>query len=444
MLNDLLLAISNSVAGVSQGKANSTELQSGTSGLNTGLSNFMSTQTSTGTKPKAYINWIMLDEQFKYYAGGFKQVGASGVTTIHTRSNLPVTKSGYLFVYTSNEATNIDVYFDDLQVTHIRGPILEETHYYPWGLVMQGISSKSAGSLVNRKKYNDKEEQRQEFSDGSGLEWLDYGARMYDAQIGRMSQIDPKAGKYWSESPYDYVGNNPIRRTDPNGMEWDEKAKKEIDGINKKIDKKIGDIDKQIGRVSKSDKDANGNAIYNADEQAKVDELYSKKDNLTAAKDEIQKMGDDKDHVFSLKGKGGISAGGVSADPKNKKNVTITYIKGDFANQLHEMKHGFQVTDKLMTINADGTASVANLNVGKILEVQAYERQLSYAGTLGFSLSPQLGADPNAALNGMGLLGTANQINTPFTATKLSDITTGLIPRIMTAVIGNQKLYPEY
>jgi len=145
-----------------------------------------------------------------------------------------------------------------------------------------------------------------------------------------------------------------------------------------------------------------------------------------------------------LKGKGGISAGGVSADPKNKKNVTITYIKGDFANQLHEMKHGFQVTDKLMTINADGTASVANLNVGKILEVQAYERQLSYAGTLGFSLSPQLGADPNAALNGMGLLGTANQINTPFTATKLSDITTGLIPRIMTAVIGNQKLYPEY
>jgi hypothetical protein len=39
--NDLLLAINNSVAGVSQGKANTTELQSGTSGLNTGLTNFM-------------------------------------------------------------------------------------------------------------------------------------------------------------------------------------------------------------------------------------------------------------------------------------------------------------------------------------------------------------------------------------------------------------------
>ncbi|WP_343745589.1 RHS repeat-associated core domain-containing protein [Chitinophaga sp.] len=167
------------------------------------------------TQPRAYLNYVLFDNQFKMVDAnsGVKQVKSTPdeLQTLGT-DKMVITQGGFLYIYSSNESQQ-DVYFDNMAVVLSPGPILEETHYYPFGLEMAGISYNASGPLRNNYRYNGGNEWENE------LEISQYNTfyRQYDPQIGRFLGVDIAAEAASNFSPYSFAYNNPILYNDPMG-----------------------------------------------------------------------------------------------------------------------------------------------------------------------------------------------------------------------------------
>ncbi len=99
--------------------------------------------------------------------------------------------------------------------------ILQHSSYYPFGLVfdIEDYGSTALGSYSNNKYLYNSKELQDEMMQSKKLNWYDYGARMYDPQLGRWHVMDPKSEKYVNLSPYNYAANNPIIFVDRDGKE---------------------------------------------------------------------------------------------------------------------------------------------------------------------------------------------------------------------------------
>jgi RHS repeat-associated protein len=114
-------------------------------------------------------------------------------------------------MYVSNEnATLVDVYFDDVVMTYTKSNIVQYNEYYPFGLQTQNSWTRE-NVTGNNFLYNG----------GSELNTTtavyDLFFRNYDPALGRMNQVDPMAAKYASLTPYNYALNDPVRLNDPLG-----------------------------------------------------------------------------------------------------------------------------------------------------------------------------------------------------------------------------------
>jgi len=128
--------------------------------------------------PKAYLQYLYFDNDYKFKKSGFRQVSEQGEGTFETLTLEHVAEEdGFMMMYVANETNeDLNVFFDDMSVTHSVGPVIRKDDYYPFGLSFN--SSTLGGALTNKFLYNGKEFQGE-------MGWYEYGARNYDAALGR-------------------------------------------------------------------------------------------------------------------------------------------------------------------------------------------------------------------------------------------------------------------
>ena len=165
------------------------------------------TEDSSRTTTEYAGNYIYKNGQLEFFnhsEGYIEPVIPTGSTTISTFD--------YIYQF-KDHLGNIRLSYKDVDKdgSITQSEIIEEKNYYPFGLTHEGYNNIMLSE--HPYGYNGKEEQNE-----LGLNWIDYGARNYNASLGRWMNIDPIAEVYYGINPYGYVFNNPVQLFDPDGM----------------------------------------------------------------------------------------------------------------------------------------------------------------------------------------------------------------------------------
>ncbi|MFN8338596.1 MAG: RHS repeat-associated core domain-containing protein [Saprospiraceae bacterium] len=237
--------------------------------------------------------------------------------------------------------------------------VLQENHYYAFGMNHEGPWLINQADKDNAYQYNGKE-----INTDHGLNWSDFGARWYDACVGRFTGVDPIAEKFPHVNPYNYAENKPINNIDL----W---------GLQALPYQAINDMKNQISNAVVSMVDKIGNAADNL--------VNGTKENAPAVQQAASDIGTAADVVFYVAAAATVLTEGAAL-PITGPIMTGTEVAGDVA-------FGVEVAADAV----DG-----NVNTGEII-TKAVTGGLSKAADNALSKAdlpvPKFSNDPNKTVS---------------------------------------------
>ncbi|MDW3197444.1 MAG: DUF6443 domain-containing protein [Cytophagales bacterium] len=170
---------------------------------------------TNNTAPRAFLNYILFDEDMKFVTSGFTQVSTAaqgiGVHQKLSISDIIPDREGYFLTYLSNEnAEPIAVHFDDFNVYQGKTNVVQSDEYYPFGLTFNSRSRN--GNLENLWRFQGQEHQTE-------TNWDQYKWRNAMPELGRFFNVDPLAEKYVYNSPYAFSENHVTAHAELEGLE---------------------------------------------------------------------------------------------------------------------------------------------------------------------------------------------------------------------------------
>jgi len=327
-------------------------------------------QQQTTPGPKAALNYLFFDQGFKLMtsiSGKLPVNITPGQFSNMSVSPNPMTEPGYVIVFVDNNSIGTDVWFDNVQISHFQGQVLEENHYYPFGLT---ISENSNNPALPGQPYKLTTKELEKALD---LNLYDFGARQFDMQLGRWTSIDPLAEVFSYSSPFNYCNNNPVRNIDLDGRKWKTVNDAQFASeLTVELNTRIKEVSSSLDKLNKSKSELEAKIALGGEKVDKFQRKLNYKNqeinshneilsDLNSSKSELAEMGAVGDQEFYFKQ---YEGGEVAyTEKKEDGSIEIGYINK--ANAIHESTHGY---DKWK--GETGTTVTR--------EIKPYQRQYSF------------------------------------------------------------------